>query len=1690
MNIRIVKNFVEMASGYHDAILYSGNFLHLNHDQYVDIVVDSKYTENTTTLLYTDIYGVVHTLDAGISGEYYYRLTDVTLNNLAIVHADVTPEDVQLIEDDPEILINTVLTGMPQGLSFDPAKIITMHPCNEGIIGGFALTEVVTGTSAIIQGYTEECRTGQVIGNEGVMEDIQHREYGIQNLLFSIDPNGVIEGFSTIDELDFKNVEGYIDSRWVPLVDEYTILEDGDSGKRAMVYMPDSILHYMNGDYTHTSPLAPITESLKIRNIPIDGSDNNDKTKTKVRIYDRALTAGEISREYIDSLGRDVTVFMTIVTDREIPPNILTSMIGAEIYIEKNEGEMSYDVWSHDPLPDISVRNPNTGKVLSVDVKTLGPSIVSMRSMFECCDAAVTIDLEKISTPNVTDMSNMFKGCMALKYIPLSQDFTTHKVVNMRAMFLGCKSLEDVSFQSFNTSAVLDMSHMFRDAKVSMIDPSIFNTMSVTTMAYMYAGSDTFVTHLHVYNLSSVITLESMYEGCTNIATMGTVDGTAAHLSTGLITVSKMFKGCSALKDLEFKFLYTANVTNFSEMFYGCISLGYIEFDGVLITSSATTMRGMFEYCTSMSFVDLPSFSTANVTDFSRMFSWCTSLNILSFVHMKTPAATDMSYMFYMCGSLIEFNATVDFDTSLVTDYTSMFEGCTILSNIGNPGFDSIADAVHSRMFTGAAALNCITQVDTVATASTSDMFVGCDMLMAPNTTDQALILDGYDWVNPDVCVSTTSGFSMLLRTTGIPTFSAVGGELTVVPFTPDAIANTLVGEATGAETYWYVYSDDPIESVYVDKTNNAGVILSARVLSASSLTSIADMFYNCVNLTHVSLDGITSLAIEDASRAYHNCTSLVEVTTPPTRDLFVNTTDMSRMFYGCVQLEVVPLIGPTPMVVDTSFMFSECRKLTVVDLRDSSLDSLSLMDGMFEGCLNLMYIEFDLNTTIYVLEANSLFARCESLKNLPIGSLDFSLVTSFDHFVYGCSSLECMGDLDSSSIITGYHMFEGCESLIAPNLTEQADILAGIPWDNPIDCIESTALYHVVVKSATRPVPVGFDVDMNVIEGAFAVLPLIALDSWEILSNKDEIHFHALSASLFGPNVITDVDVINMDNVVSTSLMLLNAHTLSSIQFSAGCATTLLTDTSCMFADKSILEGVSFANFDTSRVTNMSKMFAYPSGTPGIMNAYADDLDTSAVTDMSYMFYGADTSKMAVSDFSGLGTTNVETMYRMFAFSKAANSTFDQLELGVNLKTTEEMFAYSSVQAVDLADAATLVLENMDRMFHACSDLTQVNIDASMLNSPSLITVDGMFDGCILMEFVHLPEFTGTNVTNIGRMFKNCHTLNRIDVPDGYPAFTTNADELFSGCSSMTSIFNTPVNSVLTGMVDMFKDCTALECIYDLDTLTDLGPSSTAGMFANTPELVQPDASTQIDLEFGSEWLIDPSECTKPGSFLTFYNLPVVDDDYTFIWNSSQVNTDYFELYKDDVLMVSNIPIGNKAFDNISHVMSPGIPGKFFVRAVNSNDVGNYVDSDVITIGDISKWRITTTLIDSGVSGGDVPAIEAGIVAEFGEGAIAMDWSELLTYHSTFGHLNPIRDMYNAAPTPLGRPMGGVSYRDEISPAGYPGIGYFVEEEAKYFDPGFTASGTIGPGEGPHGGDLLNLAYWDEASEYYVKLP
>ena len=236
------------------------------------------------------------------------------------------------------------------------------------------------------------------------------------------------------------------------------------------------------------------------------------------------------------------------------------------------------------------------------------------------------------------------------------------------------------------------------------------------------------------------------------------------------------------------------------------------------------------------------------------------------------------------------------------------------------------------------------------------------------------------------------------------------------------------------------------------------------------------------------------------------------------------------------------------------------------------------------------------------------------------------------------------------------------------------------------------------------------------------------------------------------------------------------------------------------------------------------------------------DNLDTSGVTDMSYMFcmvndYGSETA-LATLDVSNFNTANVTNMSHMFCGCSSLTSLNVNNFTTSNVKNMDSMFyGCKSLSSLDLSNFITSNVTNMSSMFQECSGLTSLNV--SSFGTSSVTSMSYMFNACRSLTSLDVSNFTTSNVTNMRYMFYECKSLSSLDLSNFITSKVTNMRSMFDYCRALTSL---NVSSFDTRNVEdmsyMFENCTALTTINASDKFNTGNVTSSNGMFTNCSKL------------------------------------------------------------------------------------------------------------------------------------------------------------------------------------------------------------------------------------------------------------
>ena len=198
--------------------------------------------------------------------------------------------------------------------------------------------------------------------------------------------------------------------------------------------------------------------------------------------------------------------------------------------------------------------------------------------------------------------------------------------------------------------------------------------------------------------------------------------------------LSHIFNNCSTLTRVNMPTFNDSDITNMSYMFNKCISLKRIDFLNSFNTKNVANMSDMFRGCISLENINLSSFNTENVKKMSGLFRGCSSLKKIDLSSFNTKNALDLSYMFKGCKKLLNINLS-SFNTEKVTDMSHMFDKCQQLEEINLNTFNTQNNRNFSYMFENC---NSIKKLDlssfnTINNINMKNMFNNCNNLKEIN---------------------------------------------------------------------------------------------------------------------------------------------------------------------------------------------------------------------------------------------------------------------------------------------------------------------------------------------------------------------------------------------------------------------------------------------------------------------------------------------------------------------------------------------------------------------------------------------------------------------------------------------------------------------------------------------------------------------------------------------------------------------------------------------------------------------------------------------------------------------------------------------------------------------------------------------------------------------------------------------
>ena len=248
------------------------------------------------------------------------------------------------------------------------------------------------------------------------------------------------------------------------------------------------------------------------------------------------------------------------------------------------------------------------------------------------------------------------------------------------------------------------------------------------------------------------------------------------------------------------------------------------------------------------------------------------------------------------------------------------------------------------------------------------------------------------------------------------------------------------------------------------------------------------------------------------------------------------------------------------------------------------------------------------------------------------------------------------------------------------------------------------------------------------------------------------------------------------------------------------------------------------------------------------------------------------------------------------------------------NLNTSEVidmqyMFSECGISKLDLSSFNTEKVTNMFMMFGGCSDMK--SLDLSSFNTEKVTNMGEMFQGCKNLTSLDLSSFDTRNVTNMVDMFGDCGGLTSLDLSGFNTANVTHMDAMFYYCSGLSSLDLSGFNTAnVTDMSFMFYDCSNLSTIYTGNDWNTDRVTSSDHMFTGCTSLIGGMGTTYDKNHVDAEYAHIDGGPENPGYFTAAQAVLPGDVDGDGSVGISDVTT------LIDYLLNSSTPIANEVAD------------------------------------------------------------------------------------------------------------------------------------------------------------------------------
>ena len=156
------------------------------------------------------------------------------------------------------------------------------------------------------------------------------------------------------------------------------------------------------------------------------------------------------------------------------------------------------------------------------------------------------------------------------------------------------------------------------------------------------------------------------------------------------------------------------------------------------------------------------------------------------------------------------------------------------------------------------------------------------------------------------------------------------------------------------------------------------------------------------------------------------------------TVELFSDSDFTSCNFKDKTGLLTVDYLKVTDKVTSMNRMFSNCNKLTSLDVSNFNTSQVTNMKHMFKDCKNLTSLDVSNFNTSNVTDMQYMFRDCRNLTSLDVSNFNTSNVTDMQYMFEDCHNIISLNlsNFDTSNVTNMTQMINECYNLTELNIS------------------------------------------------------------------------------------------------------------------------------------------------------------------------------------------------------------------------------------------------------------------------------------------------------------------------------------------------------------------------------------------------------------------------------------------------------------------------------------------------------------------------------------------------------------------------------------------------------------------------------------------------------------------------------